>query len=118
MAFSSCYVAKPTPADDSPCGCPKGNLGGNELTRQRQTLEAMPAPYCLDHGELLSHSFYVPTSTMDEQLPESNLFAVNLGGRAAKCNIELHDVAFAVGPSIEATYEQLMDQWFGDPWRL
>src|SRR3569833_1383794 len=57
-------------------------------------------------------------STMDEQLPAQKLFAVYLGGRAAKCNTELHDVAFAVGPSIEATYEQLMDQWFGAPLRL
>jgi hypothetical protein len=46
------------------------------------------------------------------------LFAVYLGGRAPKCNTELHDVVFAVGDSIEATYEQLMDKWFGDPLRL
>jgi hypothetical protein len=46
------------------------------------------------------------------------LFAVYLGGRAPKCNTELHDVVFAAGDSIEATYEQLMDKWFGDPLRL
>jgi hypothetical protein len=46
------------------------------------------------------------------------LFAVYLGGWAPKCNTELHDVVFVVGPSIEATYEQLMDKWFGDPLRL
>jgi hypothetical protein len=46
------------------------------------------------------------------------LFAVFLGGRAPKCNTELHDVVFAVGDSIEATYEQLMDKWFGDPLRV
>lgn len=46
------------------------------------------------------------------------LFAVYLGGRAPKCNTELHDVVFAVGESIEATYDQLMDKWFGDPLRL
>jgi hypothetical protein len=46
------------------------------------------------------------------------LFAVYLGGRAPKCNTELHDVVFVVGDSIEATYEQLMDKWFGDPLRL
>ena len=43
------------------------------------------------------------------------LFAVYLGGRAPKANIELHDVVFAVGETIEATYEQLMDKWFGTP---
>jgi hypothetical protein len=43
----------------------------------------------------------------------NKLFAVYLGGRAPKCNTELHDVVFAVGERIEDTYEQLMDQWFG-----
>jgi hypothetical protein len=43
------------------------------------------------------------------------LFAVYLGGRADKCNTELHDVVFAVGEKITDTYEQLLDQWFGIP---
>jgi len=43
------------------------------------------------------------------------LFAVYLGGRAPKCNTELHDVVFVIGKTIEATYEQLMDKWFGTP---
>lgn len=46
------------------------------------------------------------------------LFAVYLGGRAPRCNTELHDVVFAVGSTIEATYEQLMDLWFSTPTRL
>lgn len=49
---------------------------------------------------------------------DKKLFAVYLGGRAPKCNTELHDVVFVVGDSIEDTYERLMDQWFGDPLRL
>jgi hypothetical protein len=49
---------------------------------------------------------------------KNKLFAVYLGGRAVKCNTELHDVVFAVGESIEAVYEQLMDKWFGNPLRL
>ena len=28
---------------------------------------------------------------------------------------QLHDVVFATGGAIEATYEKLMDRWFGDP---
>lgn len=48
----------------------------------------------------------------------AKLFAVYLGGRAPKCNTELHDVVFVVGETIEDTYEQLMDKWFGDPLRL
>lgn len=43
------------------------------------------------------------------------LFAVYLGGRAPKCNTELHDVVFAVGERIEDTYEQLLNSWFGSP---
>lgn len=46
------------------------------------------------------------------------LFAVYLGGRAPKCNIELHDVVFVVGPTAESTYHQLMDKWFGNPLRM
>jgi hypothetical protein len=49
---------------------------------------------------------------------KKKLLAVFLGGRAARCNTELHDVVFVVGESIEATYHQLMDKWFGDPLRL
>ncbi|HEU0118870.1 MAG TPA: DUF1543 domain-containing protein [Alphaproteobacteria bacterium] len=41
------------------------------------------------------------------------LFAVYLGGRAPKCNTELHDVVFVTGETIADTYEQLMDKWFG-----
>jgi hypothetical protein len=46
------------------------------------------------------------------------LFAVYLGGRAPRCNTELHDVVFMAGESVEASYERLMDKWFGDPLRL
>jgi hypothetical protein len=43
------------------------------------------------------------------------LFAVYLGGSAPKANTELHDVVFAVGKTIEDTYTQLLNKWFGDP---
>lgn len=43
------------------------------------------------------------------------LFSVYLGGRAPKCNIELHDVVFATGICIEDTYHQLLSKWFGLP---
>jgi len=48
----------------------------------------------------------------------SKLFAVLLGGRAERCNTELHDIVFAVGNSLEDTYPQLIKQWFGLPHRL
>ena len=43
----------------------------------------------------------------------SQLFIVYLGGSAPKANIELHDIQFVVGDSIEDTYEQLRQNWFG-----
>jgi hypothetical protein len=46
---------------------------------------------------------------------DARLFAVYLGGRAAGCNTELHDVVFAAGRRIEDTYEQLLGKWFGVP---
>lgn len=43
------------------------------------------------------------------------LLAVCLGGRAPGCNVELHDVVFAVGTSVEDIHDQLLDRWFGSP---
>ena len=45
----------------------------------------------------------------------TKLFAVTLGGRAPKCNTELHDVVFVTGQRIEDTYGQLLALWFGLP---
>ncbi|HEX4119430.1 MAG TPA: DUF1543 domain-containing protein [Verrucomicrobiae bacterium] len=50
--------------------------------------------------------------------PQNKLFAVYLGGRAPRCNTELHDVVLVVGESIETSYERIMDKWFGDPLRM
>tara|TARA_B100000579_G_C22632814_1_gene757485 strand:- start:334 stop:861 length:528 start_codon:yes stop_codon:yes gene_type:complete len=46
------------------------------------------------------------------------LFAVFLGGRADKCNIELHDVVFTCAKNIESSYTDLLAKWFGNPKRL
>ena len=42
-----------------------------------------------------------------------SLFLVVLGGRTAHCHIELHDVRWVVGASIEDTIPKLRQQWFG-----
>lgn len=47
-------------------------------------------------------------------MDEPKLFAVYLGGRADRCNIELHDVVFVVGSCIEETYPLLAKKWFGN----
>ncbi len=41
------------------------------------------------------------------------LFVVLLGGRAQGCHIELHDLVFIVGNSLEETYPRLVKKWFG-----
>lgn len=43
------------------------------------------------------------------------LIACVLGGTAPRAKTELHDVAFAVGASLEAVHDQLLDGWFGNP---
>ncbi len=44
---------------------------------------------------------------------ELSLFIVVLGGRSLKSNIELHDVRWVIGESIEDTFSELRRQWFG-----
>lgn len=46
------------------------------------------------------------------------LFSVVLGGRADGCHVELHDVVFVVGQSLEETYPDLISNWFGNKKRL
>ena len=41
------------------------------------------------------------------------LFLVVLGGKAKSCNIEVHDVRWAIGESIEDTIPYLKSAWFG-----
>ncbi|HEX7323754.1 MAG TPA: DUF1543 domain-containing protein [Rhodanobacteraceae bacterium] len=43
------------------------------------------------------------------------LIACMLGGTAPGARTELHDVALAVGTTLEGVYEQLLDAWFGEP---
>lgn len=45
----------------------------------------------------------------------NKLFAVYLGGRAPKCNTELHDIVFVTGEAIDETYQRLIDRWLGTP---
>lgn len=41
------------------------------------------------------------------------LFVVMLGGKHPKAKIEVHDVVFVTGNSIEECYQELRAQWFG-----
>lgn len=43
------------------------------------------------------------------------LFAVFVGGKHARANIELHDIRFVVGETLEATIPQLRAAWWGKP---
>ena len=42
-----------------------------------------------------------------------SLFIVVLGGRSSKSNIEMHDVRWVLGESIEDTFPELREQWLG-----
>ena len=42
-----------------------------------------------------------------------SLFIVVLGGRSNKSNIEIHDVRWVVGKTIEDTFPELRKQWLG-----
>ena len=42
-----------------------------------------------------------------------SLFIVVLGGRSLKSNIEIHDVRWVLGESIEDTFAELRKQWIG-----
>ncbi len=42
-----------------------------------------------------------------------SLFIVVLGGRSLKSNIEIHDVRWVLGETIEATFPELRKQWIG-----
>ena len=43
-----------------------------------------------------------------------SLFMVMLGGRHVRANTEVHDVVFAVADSLEDSYPQLKNAWFGE----
>jgi hypothetical protein len=43
------------------------------------------------------------------------IFAVYVGGTIKNANVELHDMRFAVGATIEDTYADLKNQWWGTP---
>ena len=41
------------------------------------------------------------------------IYLVVIGGRSPKANIELHDVRWVIGSTIEDTFDQLRNGWFG-----
>lgn len=43
-----------------------------------------------------------------------SLFIVMLGGRHARANTEVHDVVLAVADTLEETFPQLRQAWFGE----
>ena len=43
-----------------------------------------------------------------------SLFIIVLGGRSLKSNIEIHDVRWVLGETLEDTFAELRDQWIGN----
>ena len=48
-----------------------------------------------------------------EKINKPYFFLVFLGGRAKKANVELHDVRWVIGSTIEDTFDVLRRDWFG-----
>ena len=46
------------------------------------------------------------------------LYAILVGGHHPKANVEIHDMRFCLGESLEATYDQLRESWWGTPGSL
>lgn len=44
-----------------------------------------------------------------------SLFAVYVGGMIEGCHVELHDMRFVAGETIDACYDDLRAQWWGTP---
>ena len=44
-----------------------------------------------------------------------NLFMFYIGGDCGNSNIELHDIRFSVGKNPQDCYEDLRNQWWGEP---
>ena len=61
----------------------------------------------------LANGRRLPVPSAVATAPEPTLFLVVLGGRTATSLIELHDVRFVAGHSIEETLPDLRRQWFG-----
>lgn len=43
------------------------------------------------------------------------LFMYQVGGNFKNSNVELHDIRFSVGETVEDCYQDLRAQWWGDP---
>lgn len=43
----------------------------------------------------------------------NKLYMVGIGGKAKNTNIEVHDVQFVVGESIDDTYQTIVANWYG-----
>ncbi len=46
-------------------------------------------------------------------MSDKKLFAIYLGGHAKQCNIEVHDVVFAIASNLQDTFPTLEKKWFG-----
>ena len=53
-------------------------------------------------------------SQLPKEYPMPSLFITMLGGRHVRANVEVHDVILAVGETLEETYPQLKNAWFGE----
>lgn len=43
-----------------------------------------------------------------------NLYMIGIGGKTPYSNIEVHDIQFLVGETIEDTHDELCNRWYGE----
>lgn len=48
-------------------------------------------------------------------MSDMKLFMVLVGGHTPTSNLEVHDMRFVTGATIQETYETLQSEWWGDP---
>ena len=43
-----------------------------------------------------------------------NLYMIGIGGKTDKSNIEVHDIQFLIGETIESCFDALRNNWYGN----
>ena len=76
------------------------------MTGRRRLGQKRGVDHCEKHHE-------IRTNQHQEMSTTPNLYLVVLGGRTANSHVELHDVRWVIGASIEDTIPSLRQQWFG-----
>jgi Domain of Unknown Function (DUF1543) len=96
---------------------PRGKKSRGEVASLMYEFASKPTACANKLGKFLGKN-YCQNMMAENQTKSDSLFAVYLGGRAPRCNTELHDVVFIAAESVPAGYEKILAKWFGNPARM